>query len=209
VVNNVGGMFVRRWETVDGIEGSFVLNHLSPLVLTELLLDALKAGGPSRIVDVTSAAITVAVPVFDEVDVPGEYYGMAVTGRAKMAHLAHAIDLAERLRGTGVSVFAADPGPAATSNAADMEVEMLPPRLRPHWEAIAQGVTRSVTTAARSVVFAATDPSLQGRTGVVVGQDCTPGDALRAHVTLEIADAARALTDRVMSGQEGWTSKCS
>lgn len=40
-----------------------------------------------------------------------EYYGMAAPGRAKLAHLAYNQDLAERLRDSGVSVFAADPEP--------------------------------------------------------------------------------------------------
>ncbi|MEV1169297.1 SDR family NAD(P)-dependent oxidoreductase [Nonomuraea sp. NPDC049784] len=53
LVNNVGGMWSTRWETADGIEASFALNHLSPTVLTEALLDALRAGRPSRIVDAT------------------------------------------------------------------------------------------------------------------------------------------------------------
>ena len=73
LVNNVGGTFVRRWETVDGQEGAFVLNQLSPLILTEALLDALKAGKPSRIISITSAAMAFAATGFDDVDALGEY----------------------------------------------------------------------------------------------------------------------------------------
>ncbi|MCW2914655.1 MAG: short-chain dehydrogenase/reductase [Actinomycetia bacterium] len=198
LVNNVGGMFVRRWETVDGLEGAFVLNHLSPLVLTEALLDALKAGKPSRIMSITSSAMAFAATGFDDVDAPGEYYGMAVTGRAKLAHLTYLLELAQMLNGTGVSVFAADPGPAATGNAADMEIDILPPQLRPHWDAIRKGVTRPVAEAARSVIFTATAPSLDGKTGLVIGQDSTPDDTLPAHLTPDIVTAAAALTERVL-----------
>jgi NAD(P)-dependent dehydrogenase (short-subunit alcohol dehydrogenase family) len=135
---------------------------------------------------------------FDDVDVPGEYYGMAVTGRAKLAHLAYLLELAQKLDGTGVSVFAADPGAAATGNAGDMEIDILPPQLRPHWDAIKQGVTRPVAEAAQSVIFTATDPSLDGKTGLVIGQDSTPDDTLRTHLAPGIAAAAAGLTDRVL-----------
>ncbi|MDQ0378767.1 SDR family NAD(P)-dependent oxidoreductase [Amycolatopsis thermophila] len=199
LVNNVGGMWSTRWETADGIEASFAVNHLSPLVLTEALLDSLVAG--SRIVDVTSSSIQAALmlgtPVYDDVD-PGEYYGMAASGRAKLAHLAYNRDLASRLRGSGVSVFAADPGAAATPNAAAMTPEILPPPLRPQWDQIRQGVQRPAAEAARSIVFAATDPSLEGETGLVIDPGCRPSEALRSALTGELAAAATSLTERVL-----------
>lgn len=198
LVNNVGGMWSERWETADGIEASFAVNHLSPTVLTEALLDALRAGGPSRIVDVTSSSIGTLTgpPAYDDVE-PDTYYGMAVSGRAKLAHLAYTLDLAERLRGTGVSVFAADPGAAATPNAAEMTPEILSPALRPHWQQILD-LQRPAAEAARSVVFAATDPSLAGRTGVVLDPECRPSDALTGAITPDLRAASQALTERVL-----------
>ncbi|MCO5973693.1 SDR family NAD(P)-dependent oxidoreductase [Actinoallomurus soli] len=206
LVNNVGGMWSKRWQTADGIEASFALNHLAPTVLTETLLDALRAGRPSRIVDVTSSSIQTALlagsPVYDEVE-PGEYYGMAVSGRAKLAHLAYTRELAGRLRGTGVSVFSADPGAAATPNAAEMTPEILPPPLRPHWEQIREGVQRPAAEAARSVVFAATDPSLSGETGLVIDPECSPSDALTGALTPDLMATVRALTERTLASGAG------
>ncbi|MFD7712633.1 SDR family NAD(P)-dependent oxidoreductase [Streptomyces sp. NPDC059786] len=194
LVNNVGGMWTRRWESADGIEGSIALNHLSPLVLTETLIEALAAAAPSRIVNVTSAAIAAAVPVFEEAEPPGPHYGLAATGRAKLAHLAHTMDLAERLKDRGVAVFAADPGAAATDNAGEMTADILPPQLRPHWEQIKQGVSAPVADAARAPLFAATDPSLTGRTGVLIGPAGAPDDTLLQHLTPEVAEAVRRWT---------------
>ncbi|MEU2866451.1 SDR family NAD(P)-dependent oxidoreductase [Streptomyces mirabilis] len=201
LVNNVGGMWSTRWETADGIEASFALNHLSPTVLTEALLDALRTGRPSRVVDVTSSSISVALmsgtPVYQEIE-HDEYYGMAASGRAKLAHLAYNQDLAQRLRDSGVSVFAADPGPSATPNAAEMTPQILPPALRPHWEQIRQGVQRPAADGARPVVFAATDPSLSDQTGLVIGDDCTTTNALTTALTPELITAVDALTERVL-----------
>ncbi|MFE3283174.1 SDR family NAD(P)-dependent oxidoreductase, partial [Streptomyces sp. NPDC059233] len=74
LVNNVGAMFPDRRD-LDGVEASFVVNHLSPYLLTELLLPTLTAGAPSRVVNVTSGAVGVAKRVFDAVEPPGGYYG--------------------------------------------------------------------------------------------------------------------------------------
>ncbi|WP_256990964.1 SDR family NAD(P)-dependent oxidoreductase [Rhodococcus sp. 06-235-1A] len=165
LVNNVGGMYVDRLETKDGIERSLMLNHIAPMILTDALIGVLTRAAPSRIVNITSAAISASSMDFADIDAVGPYYGMAVTGRAKAMHLVHTNDLAEKLKVNGISVIAADPGGAATSNAAEMEVEMLPPPFRPYWDVISAGVQGSVADAAQSVVFAATNPSLDGRTG--------------------------------------------
>lgn len=206
LVNNAGGMWSTRWESTDGIEGSFALNHLSPAVLTGALLDALRAGAASRIVDVTSSSITTAVldgaPAYDDVEQGGEYVGMAVTGRAKLAHLAHTRNLAEDLRGSGITVLTVDPlGPAAaaTPNAAAMTPEILPPALRHLWETIQEGL-RPASQSARPIVAAAVDPAFDGAPGLVLGPDGAPSDDLLRFVTPEVSASVRALTRRVLAG---------
>lgn len=198
LVNNVGGMWTERWESPEGIEASIALNHLSPYVLTEALLDALAAAAPSRIVNVTSSAIAAAQTVFDDAEPPGPHYGLAATGRAKLAHLAHTVELAERLAPRGITVLAADPGAAATDNAAHMTIDILPPALRPHWEQIQQGVSAPVTSAAKGPLAAATDPGLAGRTGLVIGPDGAVDDTLLAFVTPGLAEAVRVWTKGLM-----------
>ena len=56
LVNNVGGFWATRHVTADGLEHTFALNHLAPFLLTDLLLDRLKASAPARIVTVSSGA---------------------------------------------------------------------------------------------------------------------------------------------------------
>ncbi|MFJ8881932.1 SDR family NAD(P)-dependent oxidoreductase [Streptomyces sp. NPDC102402] len=199
LVNNVGGMWTDRRESPEGIEASIVLNHLSPRVLTEVLLDALAAAAPSRVVNVTSSAIAAAQTVFDDAEPPGPHYGLAVTGRAKLAHLAYSMELAGRLGPRGVTVLAADPGAAATDNAAQMTIEILPPALRPHWEQIQKGVSAPVASAATGPLAAATDPALEGRTGLVIGPTGTVDDTLLAFVTPELTEAVRAWTAGLMA----------
>ncbi|MER6581399.1 SDR family NAD(P)-dependent oxidoreductase [Nonomuraea sp. NPDC001023] len=201
LVNNVGAMFPDRQER-DGVEASFVVNHLSPYLLTELLLPALAAGAPSRVVNVTSGAVVAAKRVFDAAEPPGGYYGFHWYGRAKLANLAYTLDLAARLDGTGVSVFAADPGGAATgmTDGTMTDPKIVSPALRLLWPLVRRRFERSTSgpasAAARSSVVAATDEALKGRTGVVIGPHGGPAAPFRVATDPRIADAVRALSER-------------
>ncbi|MFJ4809608.1 SDR family NAD(P)-dependent oxidoreductase [Streptomyces longwoodensis] len=201
LVNNVGAMFAQRQDR-NGVEASFVVNHLSPYLLTELLLPTLTAGAPSRIVNVTSGAVTVAKRVFDEVEPPGGYYGFHWYGRAKLANLAYTLDLADRLDGTGVSVFAADPGGAATgmTNGTMTDPKIVSPALRLLWPLVRRTFARSTSgpasAAARSSIAAATDETLTGRTGLVIGTQAHPIAPHRAAADPRVAEAVRRLSER-------------
>ena len=52
LVNNVGGYWNTRHVTADGLEHTFVLHHLAPFLLTNLLLERLKESAPTRVVTV-------------------------------------------------------------------------------------------------------------------------------------------------------------
>ncbi|MFB7055700.1 SDR family NAD(P)-dependent oxidoreductase [Streptomyces vinaceus] len=201
LVNNVGAMFADR-QDLAGVEASFVVNHLSPYLLTELLLPTLTASAPSRVVNVTSGAVGVAKRVFDAVEPPGGYYGFHWYGRAKLANLAYTLDLAARLDGTGVSVFAADPGGAATdmTDGTMADPRIVSPALRLMWPLVRRKFARSTSgpasVAARPSVVAATDASLSGRTGIVIGARATPVDPFRAATDPRIAAAVRRLSER-------------
>ncbi|GLX97226.1 SDR family NAD(P)-dependent oxidoreductase [Herbidospora sp. NBRC 101105] len=199
LVNNVGAMFADRAD-LDGVEASFVVNHLSPYLLTELLLPVLTAGAPSRIVNVTSGAVRSARKRFDAVEPPGGYYGFHWYGRAKLANLAYTLDLAKRLDGTGVSVFAADPGGAATdmTDGTMTDPKIVSPPLRVLWPLVRRVFARSTwgpaSEAAKPSITAATDPALTGRTGLVLGPRARPVAPIRAATDPRVAEAVALLS---------------
>ncbi len=115
LVNNAGMYFAQRQETVDGIERTFALNHLAYFLLTNLLLDTLKASAPARIVNVSSAAHNGVSLNFD--DLQNREYGMAgyrAYGQSKLANLLFTYELARRLQGTRVTANALHPGAVGT-----------------------------------------------------------------------------------------------
>ena len=58
LVNNAGGHFQRRSETADGIERSWAINFVAPFLLTQLLIDNVRAAKGGRIVNVASDAMS-------------------------------------------------------------------------------------------------------------------------------------------------------
>jgi NAD(P)-dependent dehydrogenase (short-subunit alcohol dehydrogenase family) len=66
LINNAGGMWLRRETTADGLETTVAVNHLAYFLLTNLLLDTLKASAPARVVNVASAAHRKAVLDFND-----------------------------------------------------------------------------------------------------------------------------------------------
>src|ERR1700693_1463819 len=73
LVNNAGMSLPKRQETVDGIEMVFATNHLAPFLLTNLLLPALKAAAPARIVTVSSGVQSMAKLDLDDLQSTRRY----------------------------------------------------------------------------------------------------------------------------------------
>jgi NAD(P)-dependent dehydrogenase (short-subunit alcohol dehydrogenase family) len=114
LLNNAGAHNATRHLSKDGYELTFAVNHLAYFLLTELLLDVLKASAPSRIVNVSSGAHHRGRIDFDDVMGERSYGGFRAYGQSKLANVLHAYELARRLEGTGVTANALHPGVVAT-----------------------------------------------------------------------------------------------
>lgn len=141
LVNNVGALFALRSESADGIEMTLAVNHLAPFLLTNLLMEAMRASGSARIVNVSSDAHEM-VKGFDfedpqgrsgrlrgpgsdgrselksflfAVGAPRRHPGLLRYAQSKLANLLFTYELARRLGGTSVTVNALHPGFVASS----------------------------------------------------------------------------------------------
>ena len=112
LVNNAGLILYRRAETQEGFEETFGVNHLGHFLLTDLLLERLRASAPSRVVVVSSHAHKGARRGldFDDLQTEHNYKWMGVYNKSKLANIYFARELARRLDGMGVTVNALHPG---------------------------------------------------------------------------------------------------
>ncbi len=117
LVNNAGGAPPARTLSAEGIEVTLATNHLGPALLTLLLLDLLKAGAPSRIVNVSSSEAQSPARL-DMNDLQFErrkYGGIAAYRQSKLLMNTFTFELARRLAGTGVTANCLHPGAVATN----------------------------------------------------------------------------------------------
>lgn len=165
LLNNAGLILSERQVSADGYEATLAINHLGPFLLTELLLDRLKASAPSRIVNVASTAHNFARSGMDFDDLMAErsYKAMEVYGRSKLANILFTAELAKRLEGTGVTANSLHPGSVATGYGRDGDTTgfmawgvkvyaLLPISLTPE-------------EGARTSVYLCSSPEVEGVTG--------------------------------------------
>jgi NAD(P)-dependent dehydrogenase (short-subunit alcohol dehydrogenase family) len=107
LINNAGVIVPERQESKDGYELTFAVNYLAHFLLTGLFLPLLRDSSPARIVNVASAGQS---PVdFSDIMLERGYDAMKAYTRSKLAQVMFTFELAERLRGTGVSANALHP----------------------------------------------------------------------------------------------------
>jgi retinol dehydrogenase 14 len=161
LVNNAGASFSERELTDDGVERTFALNVLAPFLLTNLLLDPLKATPGSRVVMVGSE---IHAGKLDFDNLQGEHgYGFLKAYKAsKLASLLLAYELARRVAGTpGLTVNSVSPGPARTRFGDNMHG--LPMRFSKIMKRTP--MFAKPTKAARGPLYLATSPDVQGISG--------------------------------------------
>ena len=153
LINNAGigsgGSGGKRETSQDGYELRFAVNYLAGYLLTSELLPLLKASAPARIVNVASAGQQ-AID-FDDVMLTHGYSGVRAYCQSKLAQILFTIDLAEQLKGTGVTVNALHP-------ASYMDTTMVRQAGITPWS--------SVETGADAILNLAASPALEGRSGL-------------------------------------------
>jgi light-dependent protochlorophyllide reductase len=192
LVCNAGLQSTTLHRSSDGFERTFAVNHLGHFLLTNLLLERLRAHAPARIVVVASGVhdpkMTTGMPKADVADLatlaatggprPGAFDGRLAYVNSKLCNLWFAYELVRRLDAAGatsaerpITVNGFDPGLVPGSGLA----RDYPPLLRFVWDRVLPGVARVLTTVLPSINPAdksgqalarlVLDPALQDVTG--------------------------------------------
>ena len=108
LVNNAGAGFSAPRYGQDGTEMRLAVNYLAPVLLTRLLLPALKKSPDSRIINVASAGQS---PIhFDDIMLENNFNGVTAYTQSKLAMIMFTMDLAEELKPEHISVNCLHPG---------------------------------------------------------------------------------------------------
>jgi NAD(P)-dependent dehydrogenase (short-subunit alcohol dehydrogenase family) len=170
LINNAGGIFMTRRQTVDGLEMTFALNHLAYFLLTTLLLDSLEASAPSRIINVSSCGHERADGiVFDDLQSERGYRGFKAYHRSKLANLLFTYELARRLSGTDVTVNALGPGVVATNIGRNNR--WIWRILKPLVDVLFRMNYISPEEGARTAIHLAASPDVDGLTGLYFAKE--------------------------------------
>lgn len=160
LINNAGVIVPRRQETKNGYELQFGVNHLGHFLLTNLLLDNLKLGASSRIVNVASGAHKIGKIYFEDVNLTNNYTLIKAYGQSKLANILFTYELSERLRDSNITVNCLHPGAVATQMGIDRKTgfgTLITRALKPFFQTPAQG--------AETAIFLATSDEVSGVTG--------------------------------------------
>lgn len=160
LLNNAGGIWATKQFSADGFEYSFAANHLGHFLLTNLLLDMLKQAPEGRIVNVSSEVHRMIRFNFDKQVDPNPYSQWKTYGFTKLCNILFTYRLAEKLKGTNVTVNAVHPGVVNTNF-----MKKLPGMLKTFATSLGALFFLTPAKGAAPLVQLCTDPKLKGVTG--------------------------------------------
>lgn len=183
LINNAGTFANTRHVTADGYERVFAVNHLAPFLLTNLLLDRLKASAPARIVTVASNGHSMGKFNFDDLQSERRYSARLSYAQSKLANVAFTYELARRLEGTGVTATTLHPGLVKTTIGSED-----PSKLLNFAIFLASPTAKTPTEGAATSIYLASAPEAEGVTGLYF-VNCKPKASSK--VSHDTAAAAR------------------
>ncbi|MDH5403060.1 MAG: SDR family oxidoreductase [Candidatus Heimdallarchaeota archaeon] len=159
LINNAGAIFLKRQETVEGIEKTLATNHLSYFLLTYLLLPKLEKSDSARIINVASGAHKNKEIDFDDIQNKNNYKWFNTYGQSKLANIMFTIELSNRLNGKKITVNALHPGFVASQFAKNNGI------LSKIVMNLVKLYARNPKKGATTSIYLATAPELEGVTG--------------------------------------------
>jgi NAD(P)-dependent dehydrogenase (short-subunit alcohol dehydrogenase family) len=178
LVNNAGVMYTPFERTAEGFEMQFGTNHLGHFLLTCLLVPALLAGAPSRVVNLSSGGHFGSDIVWDDPNFEQrEYDKFGAYGQSKTANILFSVELEHRLGDRGVHAYAVHPGMIATELGRYMtrdDMTALQERAK-RGPSGGMPTRKSIEQGAATTVFAATAAGLDDQGGTYLA-DCQVTD---------------------------------
>ncbi|XP_050311563.1 retinol dehydrogenase 13-like [Anthonomus grandis grandis] len=165
LINNAGVMRTPKGsKTAEGFEMQLGVNHLGHFLLTNLLLDVLKASAPSRVINLSSVAHKRGTIKKDDLNSDLEYDPAKAYEQSKLCNILFTKELAVRLKDSGVTVNAVHPGIVDTEIVRHMPFSksfFAKVFLKP----LSYPFTKNARQGCQTVVYLALDPEVSEVTG--------------------------------------------
>lgn len=153
LINNAGTWQMEFYETHDGLEMNFAVNHLAPMLLTLELMPLLHTAPAARIINTSSGAHRRDILRFEDLEFRNvDYNGISTYSQSKLCNILFSLHLAKLLEGTTTTVNTVHPGYVQSSLFDNMN--------RRNFEGVP-----SAFEGARSAIYAAEAPELEGVSG--------------------------------------------
>lgn len=210
LINNAGVMACPLTRTSRGWEMQLATNHIGHFLLTCLLVPALRAAAPSRVVNLSSAGHRLAGFDFDDPHFEHRPYDKwSAYGQSKTANVLFGVALDGRLARHGVRAFAVHPGMIMTELGRHLDQDDIKELMsrtpaggsKLAWKTVEQGAATSV--------WAATSGELDGRGGLYCA-DCgvASADADSEDLTGVAPHAVDpAMAERLWTLSEQWVGE--
>lgn len=159
LINNAGIILSEKSVSEDGIESMYAINHFGGFLLTNLLLDTIKASDSGRIINVSSEGHRIGHIKFNDINSDKSFNGLRVYCDTKLANVLFTKELSRRLEGSKVTVNCLHPGVVRTNFSMDSTglFTVLVKMFRPFLISPEKG--------AATQIYLATSPQVQGITG--------------------------------------------
>lgn len=155
-INNAAVVPAKKTITVDGMEIQLAVNHLSYFLLTHELLNLLKDGAPSRVCNTGSEVHKRASIDVNDLQSAKRYKPMRAYAMTKLLNMHFTHELARKLEGSGIAVYAWSPGWTATGISRDYGAIT---------RFIMNKMAKTPEEGAATGIYVATSPDLEGKTG--------------------------------------------
>lgn len=175
LVNNAGYLGNELKHSPDGLEMHFAVNVLAPWRLTHALLPALEAANQARVLNVTGGDKPDAVDP-DNLQAEKGFAGLNTYKHSKSVLESMTLALATELEPKGVFVNTVFPGRASTAMTQSLSSKGLPGAMKlmmPLFRLFfREDGGKSAAKAARSTIWGASSPDLEGVSGRYFDTDC-------------------------------------
>ena len=197
LINNAGVMWIpQKTHTADGFESTIGVNHLGHFLLTNLLLDKLRASKPARIVNVSSRAHTRGQMDLNDINFATKPWNpMTAYEQSKLANVLFSRQLVKMLNPNEVCVYSLHPGVVRTDLGRHIEDKI--GVFRYVLWGLLWPFTKNPVQGAQTTIHCAVSEELEGETGLYYS-DCSPQEAAPLAQNDETAEKLWELSSKLV-----------